>query len=90
MESLSPSPQDSDAPRGLAKLKRAPRRLTVTLPYTLYDALVERSDLEGRSLSNLAAFLLEVALEGTGPSSLPFRASGAGLERFPGVERFQR
>lgn len=38
---------------------RSPRRITVTVPYRLYLSLVDRSDQEGRSLSNLAAFLLE-------------------------------
>jgi hypothetical protein len=35
----------------------------VTLPYAPYKALEERSTYEGRSLSNLAAFLIEEALE---------------------------
>jgi hypothetical protein len=38
---------------------RSPRRITITVPYQLYQKLVERSDCEGRSLSNLAAFMLE-------------------------------
>jgi hypothetical protein len=38
---------------------RSPRRITITVPYQLYERLVERSNREGRSLSNLAAFLLE-------------------------------
>jgi len=38
---------------------RTPRRITITVPYQLYQRLVEQSDREGRSLSNLAAFLLE-------------------------------
>jgi hypothetical protein len=29
------------------------------VPYQIYQNLTERSDREGRSLSNLAAFLLE-------------------------------
>jgi hypothetical protein len=37
----------------------SPRRITITVPYQLYERLVERSKREGRSLSNLAAFLLE-------------------------------
>lgn len=41
---------------------RSPRRMTITLPYATYQRLVERSDGEGRSLSNLSAFLLESAL----------------------------
>lgn len=38
---------------------KKPQRITITLPYATYDQLVQRSDQEGRSLSNLAAFLLE-------------------------------
>jgi hypothetical protein len=40
---------------------RTPKRLTITLPFGTYQRLVDRSDHEGRSLSNLAAFLLETA-----------------------------
>jgi hypothetical protein len=42
---------------------RYPRRLTITLPQSTYHQLVERSDWEGRSMSNLAAYLLETSLE---------------------------
>jgi predicted HicB family RNase H-like nuclease len=42
-------------------LRRAPRRLTVTINWRLHQYLQERADLEGRSLSNLVAFLLERA-----------------------------
>lgn len=41
---------------------RSPRRVTITLPFATYQDLQERADDEGRSLSNLAAFLLELAL----------------------------
>jgi hypothetical protein len=34
-----------------------------TLPYAAFRALEQRSQREGRSLSNLAAFLIEQALE---------------------------
>jgi hypothetical protein len=47
----------SDAP-----LFRVPRRVTITLPHSTYSHLVERSDVEGRSMSNLAAYLLEASL----------------------------
>jgi hypothetical protein len=43
-------------------LHRSPRRVTITVPYVLYAELLARSDQQGRSLSNLAAFLLETAL----------------------------
>jgi hypothetical protein len=42
---------------------RSPRRVTITLPYATYHDLQERADDEGRSLSNLAAFLLESSLQ---------------------------
>lgn len=41
---------------------RSPKRITITLPYGAYQRLLERSQREGRSLSNLAAFLLESAV----------------------------
>ncbi|MEB3319398.1 MAG: hypothetical protein VKI63_00470 [Cyanobium sp.] len=41
---------------------RKPERITITVPYVIYQGLQERCDLEGRSLSNLAASLLERSL----------------------------
>jgi len=46
----------------LSVYTRAPRRISITLPLRPYEQLLKRSDWEGRSLSNLAAFLLEKAL----------------------------
>lgn len=46
-----------------AALFRSPRRITVTLAHHTYEQLQQRCDREGRSLSNLAAFLLEVSLQ---------------------------
>lgn len=40
-----------------------PVRVTITIPHHAYEALVDRSNKQGRSLSNLAAFLLESSLE---------------------------
>jgi len=40
-----------------------PKRLTVTVSYCLYAALEQRASKEGRSMSNLAAYLLENALD---------------------------
>jgi hypothetical protein len=40
-----------------------PVRVTITIPFNAYESLLERSTKQGRSLSNLAAFLLESALE---------------------------
>jgi hypothetical protein len=44
----------------------SPRRITVTISSRLHQELVERSDREGRSLSNLVAFLLETTLSASG------------------------
>ena len=41
---------------------RSSQRITITLPTKIFEALAQRSQQEGRSLSNLAAFLLESCL----------------------------
>ena len=41
---------------------RVPTRVTITVPYRVFMALRDRADHEGRSTSNLAAFLLEQTL----------------------------
>jgi hypothetical protein len=46
---------------------RSPKRLTITIPYTVFRALETRSAEEGRSLSNLAAYLLEKSLPPLAP-----------------------
>lgn len=46
----------------LATLHRKPQRLTITVPAATFELLADRAALEGRSLSNLAAYLLETAL----------------------------
>ena len=43
---------------------RSSQRLTITVAQSTLEALAHRSQREGRSLSNLAAFLLESALAG--------------------------
>lgn len=43
-------------------LQRQPRRITITLSYHVHEALLTRSEEEGRSVSNLCAFLLEDSL----------------------------
>lgn len=43
-------------------LQRQPRRISITLSYHVHESLLRRSDDEGRSLSNLCAFLLEDSL----------------------------
>ena len=42
---------------------RKPQRISVTLPEATYELLLEHSNREGRSISNLAAFLLERAID---------------------------
>jgi hypothetical protein len=54
---------DMDGQAFLPKLFRKPVRVTITLPHQTYLCLKKRSDEEGRSLSNLAAFLIEKSLE---------------------------
>ncbi|MEB3173439.1 MAG: hypothetical protein VKL97_06195 [Cyanobacteriota bacterium] len=46
---------------GSELLRRKPQRVTATLPWHLVHRLEERAAYEGRSLSNLIAFLLEAA-----------------------------
>ena len=48
---------------GLQLVQRAPQRISITIPYAMYHALIERSDYERRPISNLAAFLLEKGLK---------------------------
>jgi hypothetical protein len=43
-------------------MQRQPRRISITLSYHVHEALLTRSEEEGRSVSNLCAFLLEDAL----------------------------
>ena len=38
---------------------RKPKRITITIPQAVYERLEQLSAEDGRSLSNLAAFLLE-------------------------------
>ncbi len=51
--------------RSLALQQRRPVRVTVTVPQGVYERLVQRSGQEGRSISNLASFLLEQGLSAT-------------------------
>jgi hypothetical protein len=43
-------------------IKRAPRRVTATIPHCLFEQLNELALHQGRSLSNLIAYLLECSL----------------------------
>mgnify|MGYP006266579487 CR=1 FL=1 len=46
----------------LPPCRRSPQRITVTISWATHQQLVERSDDEGRSLSNLAAHIIERGL----------------------------
>ncbi len=43
-------------------MQRQPQRISVTLNFGVHQALLKRSEEEGRSMSNLCAFLLEESL----------------------------
>ena len=60
------SVRSSAAGTPLPVLFRKPRRISVTIPESTARLLTERSLMEGRSLSNLAAVLLERELLGAG------------------------
>lgn len=63
-------------------LFRSPRRITITLAMHTYEQLQQRCDGEGRSLSNLAAFLLEVALKQQhAPAEIPVDRTAASPAR---------
>jgi hypothetical protein len=42
---------------------RHPQRICITLPHHVFEALLQRSAEQGRSLSNLSAYLLELSLQ---------------------------
>lgn len=45
---------------GVQLMSRCPQRVSITISWSLHQRLVEQSDWQGRSLSNLAAHLLEL------------------------------
>ena len=76
----------------LRMLQRQPRRITITLSFHVHEALLTRSEEEGRSVSNLCAYLLEDALRN--PVRLPVAGvpvhqdlMGMGLPQSQAVER---
>jgi hypothetical protein len=42
---------------------KTPKRISVTIPNATYEMLLKASEKQGRSISNLAAFLLESSLK---------------------------
>ena len=63
-------PKPLSTPSLSPTLPPKPQRITVTIPSKLHQDSVDRSDREGRSLSNLVAFLLETALSKSGSPPL--------------------
>ncbi len=59
-----------DAPLDGSFNESNPRRITITVPASLFETLEEESAIQGRSMSNLSSFLLEDAL-----TQLKFRLS---------------
>ena len=53
----------------LSFASRRPQRLTITVSHHVAEHLVDQSNSQGRSISNLAAYLLERAI--TDPDSGP-------------------
>ena len=49
----------TQASPSLGVASRKPQRITITVPWSTYQALIETSDHQGRSLSNAAAYWLE-------------------------------
>ncbi len=42
---------------------RSPKRITITIPHCTFEKLVRHSNEQGRSLSNLSAYILEQGLK---------------------------
>ncbi len=53
----------------LRMMQRQPMRITITISHHLHGTLLDRSGNEGRSMSNLCAYLLEESLRN--PVCLP-------------------
>ncbi len=64
----------------LAFVSRSPKRVSVTVSHGVLSRLQTISDEQGRSTSNLAAYLLEVALDAMeGKPPIPKRWPGSSL-----------
>ncbi|MEN9767766.1 MAG: hypothetical protein RLZZ32_1726 [Cyanobacteriota bacterium] len=50
---------NTQAPPSLGIASRKPQRITITLPWSTYQAIVATSNEQGRSISNTAAYWLE-------------------------------
>jgi hypothetical protein len=51
---------------GVQLISRHPQRISITISWALQQHLIQRSDYEGRSLSNLAAHILETSCRAAG------------------------
>jgi hypothetical protein len=49
----------TQASPSLGVASRKPQRITITVPWSTYQSLIETSSEQGRSLSNTAAYWLE-------------------------------
>ena len=67
-------------PDRLRVMQHQPRRISITLSYHVHEVLLNRSEEEGRSVSNLCAFLLEEALLGIAQPRHERPALTAGLD----------
>lgn len=56
-------------------MQRQPRRISITISFQVYQTLLNRSEEEGRSMSNLCAFLLEEVLHHQAPAPMQTPAS---------------
>ena len=65
------NPANSNRNPGTAARFRTPKRITITVSYITYQRLIHQSDEEGRSLSNLAAFILESSTASSTPKTQP-------------------
>lgn len=61
---MTPSNTTAATAATVPPYQRNPRRITITVPFATHQRLLNQSDDEGRSLSNLAAHLLEVSFQG--------------------------
>jgi hypothetical protein len=49
---------------------RRPQRITITVPWSIYQSLITASNEQGRSLSNTAAYWLERQAETMKPQGI--------------------
>ena len=64
MQSVNTSPSNQSTPDSnpqgrLGYFTRKPQRISITVSHSVHEALVEESLSQGRSLSNLASYMLE-------------------------------